>query len=347
MTNASLYEMTKMIRAELNRTTFSCRDIAAILRLGRLPAETDAHDVRAVNHSPIKGEFTVQSVVSGIHTVVSDIRCNDDFSLVNPMRSSLMCLVLLGGSPITVHSSGRPAITLDHQRPIILNFSHNELLELRQKAGSRSAVGGIVICPEKIQSPPWSSYISDFSPLLDFYARPNNYLKLLPSQRCVRLVSEILSHNYNGKLRKLYLESVVLAFIVEIIRLMQVRDSHSEGLNLKHFGKVLAAREIIDSDIVNPPTAHELSQQVGVNITTLRINFRIAFNNSIGGYIHDRRLDKARALLRTQAPLIADVSRLVGYTNATAFATAYRKHFGYPPSQEVKTESEMDRRSAV
>lgn len=32
---------------------------------------------------------------------------------------------------------------------------------------------------------------------------------------------------------------------------------------------------------------------------------------------------------------IADVSYSVGYTNAAAFATAYRKHFGYPPSQEV------------
>lgn len=333
-----------MIRADLDRT-FSCRDIAAILRLGRLAAPRDMPDGHAANTLPFKGEFTVQSVVSGIHTIVSDIKSNQDISLINPMRSSLMCLVLLGGSPITLHSPGRPPVTLDHQRPIILNFSHNELIELRQKAGTRSAFGGIVLCPEKIQSPPWSTYIGDFSPLMDFYARPNNYLKLLPSQRCVKLVSEILSHNYNGKLRKLYLESIVLAFIVEIIRLMQVYDLHSDGLNLKHFSKVLAAREIIDSDIVNPPTAHELSQQVGVNITTLRINFRLAFNNSIGGYIHDRRLDKARALLRTQAPLIADVSRSVGYTNATAFATAYRKHFGYPPSQEVKTESEMDRRS--
>lgn len=326
-----------MIRVDLDKMTFSCRETAAILRLGRLATQTNMSDANAVKNLPFKGDVKIQSVVNGIQAVALDIKCNQEYSLVNPMQSCLMCLVLLGGSPVTLLSPGRPALTLDHQRPVILNFSYNELLEFRQKAGTRSVFGGIILSPEKIRSPSWLSYIDELSPLMDFYDKPNNYLKLLPSQHCVKLVSEILSHNYDGKLRRLYLESFVLAFAVEIIRLIQVCDSHSDSLNSKHFSKVLAAREIIDSDIVNPPTAHALSQQVGVNITTLRINFRLAFNNSIGGYIHDRRLDRARAILRTQAPSIADVSRSVGYTNATAFATAYRKHFGYPPSQEVGT----------
>jgi AraC-like DNA-binding protein len=329
--------MTEMMRADLDRT-FSCRETAAILRLGRPLMQPNMSDHYAGNPLPFKGDFKIQNVVEGIHTVVLDIQCDQECAFVSPMQSCLMCLVLLGGSPVTLLSSGRPPLTLDHQRPVIVNFSHNELVEFRQKAGRRSAFGGIILSPEKIQSPSWLSYIDEFPPLMDFYNKRNNYLKLLPSQRCVKLVNEILSHNYDGKLRKLYLESFVLAFMVEIIRLMQVYNLQPDTLSSKHLVKVLAAREIIDSDIANPPTAQELSQRVGVNVTTLRINFRLAFNNSIGGYIHDRRLDKARAILRTQAPSITDVSRSVGYTNATAFATAYRKHFGYPPSQEVGTE---------
>lgn len=129
------------------------------------------------------------------------------------------------------------------------------------------------------------------------------------------------------------MESFFLGFLVEVVRLMKMVNALPFEISSKHFSKFLAAGEIIDNDIAAAPTAQELSQRVGIDITTLRTIFDSAFKTSTSDYIRGRRLEQARTLLRTQTIPVSDVSYCVGCTNAATFAPAYRKHFGHPPSK--------------
>ncbi|PRD54989.1 helix-turn-helix domain-containing protein [Phyllobacterium myrsinacearum] len=311
------------------------QDVTGISKSAQKCASATSSSNVLQNSLPYEFDFTSYKVSDCISVLSLDIHANCDSLYSSQVDQSLVCLVLLAGSPVTLHAPGRPAVLLEHKHPVIINFADGDSLELWLKAGTRCTLGGISLCPDVMKSQPWLTFADELAPLTNFCAQPHHLMKLPPSSRLVNLANETLSREYDGFLKQIYLESYVLSFVVEIIHLMQRTASQSAGPNSKHLGKAIAAREILDSDIANPPTARELSQRVGVNITTLRIHFRMAFHKSISAYVHDQRLARARDMLRTSTMPIADVSYSVGYTNAAAFATAYRKHFGYPPSQEV------------
>jgi AraC-like DNA-binding protein len=126
-----------------------------------------------------------------------------------------------------------------------------------------------------------------------------------------------LDNPYTGIMSELFLEGCVLAMIAEATRLIAEDSGRREasGLSTREFERAAAARNIVDRDIV--------SRQ-----------FRLAFGDTIFGYVRNRRLEIAQMLLRNEALSIAETGFRVGFANAGAFATAYRKRFGHPPSAD-------------
>lgn len=49
-------------------------------------------------------------------------------------------------------------------------------------------------------------------------------------------------------------------------------------------------------------------------------------------YIKTRRLEEARRLVEAGTHPVGDVAMLVGYENFGSFSTAFKNHFGRPPS---------------
>ena len=63
-------------------------------------------------------------------------------------------------------------------------------------------------------------------------------------------------------------------------------------------------------------------------------------------YLTERRLETARELLVSTDMLVKEVARSVGYSNEIAFSSAFRKRFGYPPSEAARRERSAARRFA-
>lgn len=76
----------------------------------------------------------------------------------------------------------------------------------------------------------------------------------------------------------------------------------------------------------------DLARRLGANVTTLQANFKAAFGTTIFGYVRNRRLEMARVLLLDHGLGVAEAGYRVGFTNASAFTAAYRRHFGHSPS---------------
>ena len=66
--------------------------------------------------------------------------------------------------------------------------------------------------------------------------------------------------------------------------------------------------------------------------STLLRHFRRDLGQSPHAYIKTRRLEEARRLLQAGSTPVGDVAMLVGYENFAAFSTAFKRHFGAPPS---------------
>jgi AraC-like DNA-binding protein len=71
---------------------------------------------------------------------------------------------------------------------------------------------------------------------------------------------------------------------------------------------------------------------VQLNNRKLKQGFRQVFDNTVFGYLHDYRLEKACQLLIEDRMNIAEVSYAVGFANRGYFAAAFRKKFGINPS---------------
>lgn len=69
---------------------------------------------------------------------------------------------------------------------------------------------------------------------------------------------------------------------------------------------------------------------------TLLRNFKARLGVSPIKYVWSRRLQEASQLLATGQYTVAEVSEIVGYSDVSSFSHAYREHFGFSPSVQMK-----------
>lgn len=169
-----------------------------------------------------------------------------------------------------------------------------------------------------------------------------------PSGRLFATATDMLDNPYDGALLHLHIESCALSLLTELARIVSDQADaaltgglgrgglNHGGLNRRELDRAHEVRCILEDNTVNPPSLAELSRLVGVNPTTLSQQFKAVFGSTIFAYLRSRRLELAHEILRSQAIPVSQVGYRVGFNNPGAFATAYRRHFGRPPSAEPR-----------
>ncbi len=82
----------------------------------------------------------------------------------------------------------------------------------------------------------------------------------------------------------------------------------------------------------DPPTISALSRRVGINECYLKKEFRQQMGMSIGTYIRQQRMARAREMIETGKYSILSISLFVGYSNPGHFSAAFKKIYGHLPS---------------
>ena len=140
-------------------------------------------------------------------------------------------------------------------------------------------------------------------------------------------IHEILGCTYVDARRHLFLGSKAL----ELMRfgLDQFSPDKGEDISCFDLGSgsqnfVHKARDIIISDIKNPPSLTELSKTVGVNRTTLSQCFSKVYGVTIFNFLRNFRLEESRRLLQAGNRSVTEVAFEVGYAQQRTFT----KEFG-------------------
>lgn len=81
------------------------------------------------------------------------------------------------------------------------------------------------------------------------------------------------------------------------------------------------------------PSLNELAQIANTNRTTINTQFRNLFRMSIFEWLGEQRLLRAAILLRSSTILIQNIAVVVGYANTSALTHAFKRRFGYTPSE--------------
>ncbi len=78
----------------------------------------------------------------------------------------------------------------------------------------------------------------------------------------------------------------------------------------------------------------------GRSLTTFKKDFKHIFNTTPGKWLTQKRLERAHYLLSEQRRKPIDVYIETGFENLSHFSYAFKKHFGYPPTNHGQTGSD-------
>ncbi|HIK15926.1 MAG TPA: helix-turn-helix transcriptional regulator [Leptolyngbyaceae cyanobacterium M33_DOE_097] len=147
-------------------------------------------------------------------------------------------------------------------------------------------------------------------------------------------LQQMLDCPYQGVIKQMYLESKsveVLALWLDQVHADDALSQPSPTLAVVDIDRIHQAREILLNQLDHPPSLLTLARQVGLNDCTLKRGFKQVFGITVFGYLHQCRMEQARSLLLENQHSVTAIAQTVGYTNLSAFSSAFRKRYGVSP----------------
>lgn len=137
----------------------------------------------------------------------------------------------------------------------------------------------------------------------------------------------------HGASAALYFESRALDLLAVLMCDFSERNAEpSEGRRRSSRDRIVAVRDLIDHAPGADHTIHGLAHAFGISASKLKQDFSASFGIGVGRYITERRLQFGRELIESHALSIAEAAYRAGYAHPANFTTAFRRHFGHPPS---------------
>lgn len=108
---------------------------------------------------------------------------------------------------------------------------------------------------------------------------------------------------------------------------------------------LLRVRDLIDRAYAEQLDIVALARSASVSQSYFSRSFKAAFGETPHQYLMSRRMERAKALLRSGELTITDVCLAVGFTSLGTFSTQFRRFVGESPSayREQDGHHELDR----
>ncbi|NRF39670.1 AraC family transcriptional regulator [Pedobacter foliorum] len=140
---------------------------------------------------------------------------------------------------------------------------------------------------------------------------------------------------FKGFCDQLLLESKVIELLALQIAQFEQPQTAVQPLQLKEeeLERMNEAREILLNHTGEKLSLRTLAHMVGTNEFNLKRNFKIAFGETVFGYLNQYKMEQAKTMLIEKDITIAELSLKMGYKHATHFTSAFKKYFGYLPNK--------------
>ncbi|SKB35597.1 AraC-type DNA-binding protein [Parapedobacter luteus] len=111
---------------------------------------------------------------------------------------------------------------------------------------------------------------------------------------------------------------------------------HHQPLRDDEVHRVYQVRDILHNEPAANHTLLSLAHRVGTNDATLKKHFKQVLGTTVFHYLTAHRMQLAKKMLLEENEKVASVAQRVGYKHGTHFTAAFKKYFGYLPTQ-IKT----------
>ena len=149
------------------------------------------------------------------------------------------------------------------------------------------------------------------------------------------VLSQILSPNIHESMKALYLKG-------KVYELLSLYFNKNEDTDIEqcpflidedNVRKIRLAKDIILRNISEPPSLHELSEEIGLSLNKLKEGFKQLYGDTVFGYLLDHKMEEARRMLASNNYNVNEVGLKIGYSTSSHFIAAFKKKYGTTPKK--------------
>ena len=174
-----------------------------------------------------------------------------------------------------------------------------------------------------------------FSELLEQLVNPADHYVEGPSffmtPEMLKIVNGIFNMTYEGKARMMFFRSQITALLSHFFGQLALHNTKS--IKTHDRNRLEEVKQILASNLDNPPSLTELSKIIGLNTTKLKKEFKEVFGVPVFKYLQNERLTTAHKMISDKKATVQEAAWHVGYDSLSSFSNAFANKFGYRPSQ--------------
>ncbi len=171
----------------------------------------------------------------------------------------------------------------------------------------------------------------DFRNLLQ---QQNLFFTLPMTGGMYNVAARALYHPYHGSASRFHLQGCGLELLALQIDRFTKEIHREKPLCRLDEERIRMAGDSLVRQMESPPTISALAAQVGVSSTKLKKGFKQVFDVSIGQFLLQHRMSRARELILNQQIDVTQAAFSVGYSNVSHFIRYYKKAFGVTPGRD-------------
>lgn len=147
------------------------------------------------------------------------------------------------------------------------------------------------------------------------------------------------STHITDNFQNLYLESKILDLAYITVNNLPSPHTSSNKIFLspQDILSLEKAKDIILSDMSNPPSLKELAHKIATNEFKLKKGFKQLFGNTVYGLLQEHRLQESKILLENNDINVSEAAALVGYKSIGHFSKIFKENFGILASDIIKS----------
>ena len=259
---------------------------------------------------------------------------NDVFRVERPINQSLIQFYFgIKGKAKFIFNQGNYALELKEEKSLLL-YNPQKELPLNLELASNSWVISVVISIKKFHA--LFSSEADYIPFLSEENNDKKYYKeddISPSMAIV--LSQIFHYNLNPSIKNLYYKGK--GYELLSLYFNKNEDPNAEQcpflIDEDNVLKIKKAKEIIISNMAEPPGLQELADEIGLNLKKLKMGFKQIYGDTVYGFLFDYKMDYARKLLDSGSYNVNEVGLKIGYSTGSHFIAAFKKKFATTPKK--------------
>ncbi len=243
---------------------------------------------------------------------------------------------ILEGKAIFSFNNGAYKMDVSKGKYIVL-YNRKKNLPVNAEISAKSNIITVLISIKKFHKL-FSEDSNNIQFLKDENINQKYYYENTISNKIYLVLNELKRLDLNSSTKNLF----VRAKIYELFSHLYNRnvDQNIEQCpfltNEENFKKIQKAKNIIISNMTNPPSLVELSNEINLSLKKLKEGFKKIYGKPVYQYLLEYKMELAKKLLLENSYNVNEVSLKLGYSTSSHFITAFKNKYGLTPKNFKK-----------